>query len=39
MLDGKSLAQNKRLHSKAASDGQEIYEVPSGSYQFEVTLR
>jgi alpha-L-rhamnosidase len=37
-LDGKSLAQNSRLHSKE-SNGLEIYEVPSGSYQFEVTLR
>ena len=37
-LDGKSLAQNSRLHSKG-SNGQEVYEVPSGSYQFEVTLR
>ena len=37
-LDGKSLAQNSRLHSKA-SNGHAVYEVPSGSYQFEVTLR
>jgi alpha-L-rhamnosidase len=37
-LDGKSLAQNSRLHSKE-SNGQEVYEVPSGSYRFEVTLR
>ncbi|HXT77041.1 MAG TPA: family 78 glycoside hydrolase catalytic domain [Candidatus Eisenbacteria bacterium] len=37
-LDGKSLAQNSRLHSKG-SNGQEVYEVPAGSYRFEVTLR
>jgi alpha-L-rhamnosidase len=38
MLDGKPLAQNSRLHSKSGSDGRQTYEVPSGSYQFEVTL-
>jgi alpha-L-rhamnosidase len=38
-LDGKSLSQNSRLHSLGDHDGQKVYEVPAGTYQFEITLR
>jgi alpha-L-rhamnosidase len=38
-LDDKSLVQNSRVHSMGVNNGQEVYEVPSGSFQFIVTLR
>jgi alpha-L-rhamnosidase len=37
--DGKPLGSNFKLHSDAEHHGAEVYEVPAGSYQFEITLR
>jgi len=38
-LDDKPLSQSSRVHSASENNGQIAYEVPSGSYQFAVTLR
>ena len=37
-LDDKSLAQSPRVRSTGANNGQIVYEVPSGNFQFAVTL-
>ena len=38
-LDDKSLSQASRLHSLGENSGQEVYEVPAGTYRFTTTLR
>ena len=38
-LDDKSLSQASRLRSLGENNGQEVYEVPAGTYRFAATLR
>jgi len=37
-LDGKSLAENQKLRASKNRENQEVFELPSGSYEFEVAL-
>jgi len=37
-LDGKSLSESSRLHVSADREAKKMFEVPAGTYQFEITL-